>query len=341
MKRALSALICAAVLLLEACDDGDGPPIPCGPSCGPVSPTTDGAATAGTTVARETTQPSPGAARATPSGCPVEADVCVVAAVLEKAMSQPDARAIVPYLAMQEVNCPGANSGFPDPTASLCRGKPKDTKVKGYGYGLRASEGVILTEAELLISLASVQGEVQASATDDYGGGAFRLATIGVQGDRRIANVTYVGSAPGGGVRNVSRRLLQAHIRQVDGKWLISSIIVGPIFGATEAAATIIGGPYEGVDHRRWNPSTGADVVTRGGLYFGQLMKVSATVGDCLNLREAPSLSGRVLECLPAGRRLQLVGGPTSADGQRFWRIEHVPPRAPLGWVTDAFLEPE
>lgn len=43
--------------------------------------------------------------------------------------------------------------------------------------------------------------------------------------------------------------------------------------------------------------------------------------GEGLNLRDAPSLSGTVLEQLTAGEYVEILDGPVAADGETWWRV--------------------
>jgi hypothetical protein len=57
-----------------------------------------------------------------------------------------------------------------------------------------------------------------------------------------------------------------------------------------------------------------------------------AGTGDCVNVRERPSLGANVRRCLPDGARLQLVEGPVAADGHEWWRLDG------LGWSVSDYL---
>jgi hypothetical protein len=57
---------------------------------------------------------------------------------------------------------------------------------------------------------------------------------------------------------------------------------------------------------------------------------VSGT-SSCLNVRESPSTSGRVVGCLSEGTSVQLGEGPQRADGLGWFKVA-------AGWVADAFL---
>jgi hypothetical protein len=54
--------------------------------------------------------------------------------------------------------------------------------------------------------------------------------------------------------------------------------------------------------------------------------------GDCVNVRDQPSLSATVKTCLADGARLRVVEGPVAADGYQWWRLEG------LGWAAGMYL---
>lgn len=56
--------------------------------------------------------------------------------------------------------------------------------------------------------------------------------------------------------------------------------------------------------------------------------------GDCLNFREAPSLSASTLWCRIDGTRGVVLEGPIDADGITWWRLED------LGWGSAEYLVP-
>lgn len=59
---------------------------------------------------------------------------------------------------------------------------------------------------------------------------------------------------------------------------------------------------------------------------------VVAGAGDCVNVRESPGTSAKVVQCLPDGARLKLEEGPMTADGYQWWRLEG------LGWAVSNYL---
>lgn len=60
----------------------------------------------------------------------------------------------------------------------------------------------------------------------------------------------------------------------------------------------------------------------------------NAGSGDCVNIREGPTTSAPIRQCLPDGARLRIVEGPISADGYQWWRLEG------LGWAAGMYLSP-
>lgn len=76
---------------------------------------------------------------------------------------------------------------------------------------------------------------------------------------------------------------------------------------------------YHDIGHPFAPPLPGATVVVEGA-------------GDCLRVREAPSLAATTLTCLPDGSVLKVDGGPVFADGYIWARVETP------GWVAIDFL---
>jgi hypothetical protein len=60
---------------------------------------------------------------------------------------------------------------------------------------------------------------------------------------------------------------------------------------------------------------------------------VSGT-SSCLNVRETPSTSARVIGCIAEGTSLALGEGPLSADGMGWFKVS----REAGGWVASEFL---
>ena len=58
--------------------------------------------------------------------------------------------------------------------------------------------------------------------------------------------------------------------------------------------------------------------------------------GDCLRLRDAPSLAGTPITCVPDGSTLQVLEGSDSADGYTWQRVRS---SGVVGWVAAEFLK--
>lgn len=65
-------------------------------------------------------------------------------------------------------------------------------------------------------------------------------------------------------------------------------------------------------------------------LRVGVIAKV--TGGDCLNVREGPGISAKVLTCVPDGRPVTIAQGPILADGRSWWRLDGI------GWAVGDYL---
>jgi len=66
-------------------------------------------------------------------------------------------------------------------------------------------------------------------------------------------------------------------------------------------------------------------------LSVGQPARVGAPT--TLNVRDAPNTSSQTVIRLDTGRRVQVVGGPVSADGYTWWEIDDR--RGHIGWAAD------
>jgi hypothetical protein len=61
--------------------------------------------------------------------------------------------------------------------------------------------------------------------------------------------------------------------------------------------------------------------------------EVSSTV-TCLNVRETPSKSAKIVKCIVDGTTVYIEGGPVDAEGYRWWKLRG------LGWVAENWLRP-
>ncbi len=79
-------------------------------------------------------------------------------------------------------------------------------------------------------------------------------------------------------------------------------------------------------------PSTPPSAPAPPGPLRPGVRAVVAGAGDCVNVREGPATSAKVVQCLPDGARLKLEEGPMTADGYQWWRLEG------LGWAVSNYL---
>jgi Tol biopolymer transport system component len=70
-----------------------------------------------------------------------------------------------------------------------------------------------------------------------------------------------------------------------------------------------------------------------GNLQVGDFVQVYV-LDDGLSLRSSPSISGALLERMPAGTRLQIIGEPQAADGYRWWEVQT--DEGQVGWSVEA-----
>jgi hypothetical protein len=70
------------------------------------------------------------------------------------------------------------------------------------------------------------------------------------------------------------------------------------------------------------------------GLQVGSTYTITQA-GANLNLRDSPSLQGKVLDRLPAGSKVTILEGPMEADGYYWWKMRT---EAGLeGWAVEVF----
>ncbi|MBZ0321315.1 MAG: SH3 domain-containing protein [Anaerolineae bacterium] len=63
----------------------------------------------------------------------------------------------------------------------------------------------------------------------------------------------------------------------------------------------------------------------------GQQVQVTST-GAGLRLRQQPNTAARILRTIPAGRQLDITGGPQCGNGYRWWQVNY---SGVTGWVAD------
>ncbi|HLZ69350.1 MAG TPA: peptidoglycan DD-metalloendopeptidase family protein [Dehalococcoidia bacterium] len=60
---------------------------------------------------------------------------------------------------------------------------------------------------------------------------------------------------------------------------------------------------------------------------------MTAGADDCLNVHDAPSLNGTIVDCVPDGTTGTVMDGPVQADGYTWYRLDN------RGWVVSTYLQ--
>jgi hypothetical protein len=82
--------------------------------------------------------------------------------------------------------------------------------------------------------------------------------------------------------------------------------------------------------------------VNTNEFYIGEYVMVSGTDGEGLNLRSCADTSCSVLVDMPDGTVMQVVGGPTAADGYTWWNLSGtVSGVSYTGWAIQDYLVPD
>lgn len=116
----------------------------------------------------------------------------------------------------------------------------------------------------------------------------------------------------------------------------------------TGTVGTVVGGPVTNDGYVWWQIQTSLGTgwaigkflfltntppPTGGGLQIGDDVRVNT---DALNLRSSASTGASVVAVLPANAVLEIVGGPTSANGYTWWRLTSATYGS--GWSVQDFL---
>lgn len=73
--------------------------------------------------------------------------------------------------------------------------------------------------------------------------------------------------------------------------------------------------------------------------FLKRTQAVISGTGDCLNVRESAKSSADKLACLPDGTAVTIAEGPTTADGNTWYRIEPTGSLKKSGWVVGKYLD--
>lgn len=114
----------------------------------------------------------------------------------------------------------------------------------------------------------------------------------------------------------------------------LNGVNLPPRGWANDYGGTVISAGGGGVAVADTRTTTGATssrgAATRPATLSGTVV-ISGT-GDCLNVRSAPGLGGRIVACLPDGTRGTIVDGPETASGMQWYRLSG------RGWVAGDYL---
>lgn len=278
------------------------------------------------------------------AGCGLrDASLCTFAAGIEAALQKGNGEAVAAASRPAPVACPDPAPVAGDPLAAVCQGHAGQ-KADGYPLATGAGAAVPVTRAALVQRLAALARSALPDMADDYGAGGLRLFTAGAPlragcGACAVLVFSWVQLTPDR-PELLSRQVLALDAEQADGNWQVTSTAIhAPT--AADASATLAGGQLDGRTyswfHTGDNAPAGLSTIGTG-LYFGLVAQVAGTGGDCANYRVAPGRAGQVTDCLNAGARVPVIGGPQEADGLRWWKVQS--PNAALqpGWVAAQFL---
>ncbi len=66
----------------------------------------------------------------------------------------------------------------------------------------------------------------------------------------------------------------------------------------------------------------------------GNLVRVTTTDGDNLRLRSSPEVANNILQRVPAGLELRIIGGPVCSDNFSYWEVK-IPGTSQTGWIAE------
>ena len=84
-------------------------------------------------------------------------------------------------------------------------------------------------------------------------------------------------------------------------------------------------------------PTSSTQIATQAALVVGSKAKVVGTGGSGLNVRSAAGTGQARIKTLPDGTLVEVIGGPTEADGFTWWQIRDE--AGVTGWVASKFLQ--
>ncbi len=233
----------------------------------------------------------------------------------------------------REITCKAPSNAGPDPDANICKGLAPGTKVNGYDIGGRASEGSSVNKEGLATFFQGISASSKADAADDYGKGGWRLFTVaeGTQGRHSIVFSYISQSGP-----RLFRNALVVDAVKDGANWKGRSYVSGLIF-PQEMPALLAGGDQANSKYSPWNPA-GITLPAAPGFYFSATVAIKGGGADCVNVRTTPSKTGPVGECVKDGAQYSIIGGPTDADGLKWWNTQKLGSQQTTGWIAADFL---
>jgi hypothetical protein len=84
-------------------------------------------------------------------------------------------------------------------------------------------------------------------------------------------------------------------------------------------------------------PTTALPTVVPGTIGIGAMVEVTE---DGLRLRDAPSLTGKILSQASAHELFTVIEGPRDADGYTWWLLQGVYDTSRQGWAVENYLRP-
>jgi hypothetical protein len=86
-----------------------------------------------------------------------------------------------------------------------------------------------------------------------------------------------------------------------------------------------------------FTPTPAMPTVIPGTIGVGGMVEATE---DGLRLRDAPSLTGKILSQASAHELFTVIEGPRQADGYTWWLLQGVYDKSRQGWAVESYLKP-
>ena len=282
ISRTLAITALAACSLLAACG-GDDAPTKATPTPDSVTGAGNSTATAAPPTVTATIPTTP-----PPLPCPYEPDACALAIRLGETLVAKNWTAAGPLFSGTTLTCPeppkGPPAGLGAIEEAVCVGKAKGEKVRAVPNGFLQTDAITAT---LLLDVPAMLEKAMGTIVVPP------LYSIGSEGPATCfqCRVVVLASAE-------SNRAVVIRIVNEGGKWGAVSIYRGG-FSSVDRSS-IMGRTYHLFQGsgQAWVPEVTANNV--GTEYEA----VVSAKGDCLNVRQGPTLQDPVIRCLPDGTEI-------------------------------------